>query len=75
MSAYCFTSQFIPEEARAGIPEAGSQTEAVCFLSARTTSPGVAPPTMGWTFPRQSLAKTARHKLAHRPLLWRHFLN
>jgi hypothetical protein len=44
----------------------------VCFLlEPRTTSPGVAPPTVSWTIPHQSLIK----KMPYRGILWRHFLN
>jgi hypothetical protein len=45
-----------------------------CFLiEPRTTCPGMAPPTMGWALPHQSLIKKMPYRLAHSPLL-RHFL-
>jgi hypothetical protein len=39
-----------------------------------TTRPGMAPPTMGWAFPHQSLTKKMPHRLAYSPTFWRHFL-
>ena len=44
----------------------------ICFLrESRTTSPGMAPPTMHWALPHKSLIE----KLSYSPILWRHFLN
>jgi hypothetical protein len=46
-----------------------------CFLiEPRTTSPGMAPPTMGWALPHQSVIKKMPSSLAYNPILWRHFL-
>ena len=43
-----------------------------CFLiEPRTTSPGMAPPTRGWTCLHQSITK----KMPYSWILWRHFLN
>ena len=47
-----------------------------CFIiKLGTTSPGVAPPTMGWALPHQSLIKKMPHRLAYSPILWRCFLS
>lgn len=47
-------------------------TCSVCFLiETRSTSPGLVPPTMGWTLPHQSLIK----KMFYPKMLWRNFLN
>ena len=40
----------------------------------RTTSPGVAPPTMGWALPCQSLIKKMFYRRLQ-PYIWNHFLN
>ena len=48
---------------------------ACCVIERRTTSPGMAPPTMGWALPYQSLIKEIPYRLAYSPILWRHFLN
>ena len=41
-----------------------------CFLiESRTTSPGMAPPTMGWALPCQSLIREMNYKLAYRKRL------
>jgi hypothetical protein len=43
-----------------------------CFLiKPRTTSPGMAPPTIGWALPHQSPIK----KIPYSWVLWGHFLN
>lgn len=48
-----------------------------CFLlSYRDLGPpaqGMAPLTMGWALPRQSLIKKMSYRLAHHLILWRHF--
>lgn len=41
----------------------------------RTTSLEMAPPTMGWAIPHQSLIKKMPNTFAHNQILWRHFLN
>jgi hypothetical protein len=41
----------------------------------RTTSPGMALPSMTWVLLDQSLIKKVLYRLAHRPLSWRKFLN
>jgi len=41
------------------------------LIEPRTTSPGMAPPTMGWTLPHWSLIK----KMPYSWISWRHFLN
>jgi hypothetical protein len=41
------------------------------FIKPSTTSPGMAPPTMGWALSFQSLIK----KILYSQILWRHFLN
>jgi hypothetical protein len=38
-------------------------------------SPGVAPPTMSWALPHQSLVKKMSYRLAYNLNLWRYFLN
>ena len=66
--------------------EAGADAEAMergcllactaCFsIEPRITSPGVAPSTMAWALPHQSLTKSVPYRLAYSPILWRHFLN
>jgi hypothetical protein len=46
-----------------------------CFLiEPRTTSSGMAIPTMGWALPCQSLVKKMPYRLAYGPVLWRQFL-
>jgi hypothetical protein len=48
----------------------------VCFLiERRTTSPGMAPPTMGWALPHPSLIKKMLYRLACSPILGKYFLN
>ena len=44
------------------------------FIEATTTSPGMAPPTMGWALPHQSLIKKMPYRLAHIPISLRLFL-
>lgn len=45
-----------------------------CFLMyPRTACPGEVPPTVGWTFPHQSLIKNMSHGLAYRSVWWMHF--
>jgi hypothetical protein len=44
-------------------------------IDPRTTSPGMAPPTMHWALPHQSLIKKNASRLAYSPIWWRHFLN
>jgi hypothetical protein len=62
--------------------EAGAEAEAMegccllvcsnCFLmELRSTSPGMAPPTMGWAILQKSLIK----KMPYSRILWRHFLH
>lgn len=45
------------------------------FLEARSTSPRVAPPTMDWALPDQSLIKILPYRFAYSQILWRHSLN
>jgi hypothetical protein len=45
-----------------------------CFLiEPRTTSPGLAPPTMGWALPHQSIIKKIPYRLAYRLILMEAF--
>ena len=47
-----------------------------CFLKEpRTTSPGMAPPKVGWALPHQSLSKKITYRLANSLILWRGFLS
>jgi hypothetical protein len=45
------------------------------FIETRTTSPGIAPPTMGWALPYQTLIKKVPYRLAYSLILWRYFIN
>jgi hypothetical protein len=45
------------------------------LIGPRTTSTGIAAPTMGWALPHQSLIKKMFYMTAYRQTLWRHFLN
>lgn len=41
-----------------------------CFRTPGTTCPVVAPPTVVWALPYQSLIKKMHRRLAHRPVWW-----
>ena len=42
-------------------------------IESRTTSPGMAPPTMDWALPHQSLIKKTPYRTAYTLSLWGHF--
>jgi len=44
-------------------------------MELKTTNPGMAPPTVGWALPRQSLSKEMPSRLAYSLILWRLFPN
>ena len=44
------------------------------LIEPRTTSPMMAPSTMGWAFSYQSLIKNMPYRLPYIQILWRHFL-
>ena len=53
-----------------------SMAYSACFqVEPRTTSPGVAPPTMNLTLPHQSVVKIMPHSIAYSPILWRRVFN
>lgn len=54
------------------LPQASS---VFLLIYSRTTFPGMALPTVGWTLPYQPSVKEVLHKPASRPIWWRHFLN
>ena len=58
--------------------EAGADAEAMeglFLIEPRTTSPGIAPPPVGWALPRQSLIKKMPYRLAYSLILLKHFLS
>ena len=44
-----------------------------CLIQSRPTFPVVVPPTVGWALPHQGPIMEMPHRLAHRPILSRHF--
>jgi hypothetical protein len=48
---------------------------ACSLIEPRTTSPGMAPPTMGWALTHISIIKKMPYRLAYSLIVWRHFLN
>lgn len=58
-----------------GLGAASVACSACSVIAFRTTCLRVALPTVGWTVPHQSLIKNMLHRLAHRPIWWKHLLN
>jgi hypothetical protein len=80
--AYTPTSLFIMEGSQGRNLGAGAayslfpMASLTCYLTeAKTTSPGMAPPTMNWALSHQSLIKKMLYRLACSLILRMHFLS